>query len=95
MFEYTIPNMQRGVITTSPAAIGQLLQFLQTENISDQSLIDRLSGLVNSSQSNVDLQISGDEAELFLDVLPPPNSAENTDLIQLRHALQEFLNESA
>jgi len=86
--------MQRGIITTSTEAVSQLLQFLQTENVSDQALLDRLSGLVNSSQSKIDLQINGEEAELFLDVLPPPNSAENTDLIQLRHALQEFLNEA-
>lgn len=86
--------MQRGVINTSPAAIVQLLQYLQTEKISDQALLDRLSGLVNSSLGNVDLQISGEEAELFLDVLPPPSSTDNDDLIQLRFALQNFLSGS-
>lgn len=86
--------MQRGVITTSPVAIDQLVQFLQNEKISDQALLDRLNKLANAPPGSIDMQISGEEAELFLDNLPPPTSTDNNELFALRRALQNFLSRS-
>lgn len=86
--------MQRGVISTSPAAIAQLLQFLQIEKISDQALLDRLNGLANTTQDSIDMQINGEEAELFLDILPPPTSSNSNELLTLRRAIQNFLSRS-
>lgn len=82
--------MKRGMLTLSQAQVRQLLSLVQTAGIEPTSW----SSLLYASQATEDpvaIESGEQTVELWLDLLPPPQTADDPQLAELRQALQQFL----
>lgn len=83
--------MLRGVLSLTPAQSKALLSELHGQIKGDQLLLDRIALLANSTAESGQLQLSEDEAELLLDLLPAPQTIDDPNLATARQVLQQFL----
>lgn len=79
--------MNRGTIKLSPAEESYLALILNN-NLDASTLRNKL--LLLESGDSV-LEISEDEAELMLDLLPPPQAQQSTIITTCRKKLNDFL----
>lgn len=84
-----MPAMQRGMISLS-ATEQQTLSTLASSTPLESSLVLQKLMLPHSENNN-QVEMSRDEAESLLDLLPIPSDAESREITTLRQKLSAFL----
>lgn len=83
--------MKRGIVQLSSQE-ALLLQEHLTEIAHHHPLTwEKLVAASQQSAQSVNIQLSEEEAEMMLDLLPPPTMSDSTDLKQARLRLQQFV----
>lgn len=83
--------MQRGVLRISDQQLDICLQQLASSSQNVQFLKEKLTHARETKHSNTTVELSEDEVDILLDVLPTPQTNEIKNLTILRKNLQEFL----
>jgi len=83
--------MQRGILKLTGPQIDLSLQLLASSPQKVQFLSERLTHAKAHSDANPSIELSEDEVDILLDVLPAPAPDENKSLTNLRINLQHFL----
>jgi len=83
--------MQRGVLKLTNQQLDICLQQLANSSQNVKFLKERLTHAREVENSNPTVELSEDEVDILLDVLPAPQENEIKELSVLRQNLQKFL----
>lgn len=84
--------MERGILLLTQVEYLYLAELLQTESVQAQ-LLQKFKPSSAGSGQNIKIQLSSEEVESLLDLLPMPDKSEPTALTTTRQKLQSFLTE--
>ncbi len=82
--------MQRGVVRLTSNQVQAILSFVSADDVSSL-LLQKLRAVVDGQNQSQQLNLSQDEVEKLLDLLPAPTANEAVTLRQVRQQLQQFL----
>lgn len=86
--------MQRGIILLSKPEITIIIDNIQKDKKDKDILFEKFISAFDSNsdkQSQINIQLSEEEVEIVMDLLPPPSMSAHPNLNLLRKNLQEFL----
>jgi len=86
--------MYRGVVQLNSSQ-ASLVFNLGVAELKDPLLRQKLTGVIEGENRSQLVNLSRDEVERLLDLLPPPTMGEAEELRSVRHKLEQFLSKSS